>query len=132
MIGLDTNVLVRHLTQDDPVQSPLASAFIEQNLSADTPGVIGHLVLAELAWVLARAYGYTREQVADALHAILTCREFRVETPDEAILALDDYRKGSADFADCLIGRHHRRLGASCTASFDRKAAQSPLFRLLG
>ena len=107
MIGLDTNVLVRYLTQDDPVQSAQANAFIERQLSPAAPGVIGHIVLCEVGWVLSRAYGYTREQVADALGALLTCREFQIESPDLGILALQDYRNGTAVrqlpiFATCI------------------------------
>lgn len=132
MIGLDTNVLVRYLTQDDPVQSPLANAFVEGQLSAAEPGIIGHIVLCEVGWVLSLAYGYTREQVADALGALLSCREFLVESPDLGILALQDYRQGTADFSDYLLGRAHQRQGARHTATFDRKAAQSPQFMLLG
>lgn len=131
MIGLDTNVLLRYLTQDDPLQSAQANAFIEQRLSAAEPGIIGHIVLCEVGWVLSRAYGYTREQVADALGALLTCRDFRVELPDLGILALQDYRHGTADFSDYLLGRAHQRLGARYTATFDRKAAQAPQFNLL-
>ncbi len=131
MIGLDTNVLVRYLTQDDPVQSALANAFIEQRFSAAEPGIVGHIVLCEVSWVLSRAYGYTREQVADALGALLTCREFQIESPDLGILALQDYRHGTADFSDYLLGRAHQRLGALSTATFDRKAAKSPQFSLL-
>lgn len=130
MIGLDTNVLVRYLTQDDPVQSARANALIEK-LSAAESGVIGHIVLCEVGWVLSRAYGYAREQVAVALGALLTCREFRVESPDLATLALQDYQRGTADFSDYLLGRAHQRLGATHTATFDCKAAEATQFRLL-
>ncbi len=131
MIGLDTNVLVRYITQDEPRQSALANDFIEQQLSASRPGVIGHIVLCEVGWVLSRAYRYSREQTAEALGALLTCREFQVESPDLAILALQDYQRGSADFSDYLLGRMHQRLGADHTVTFDRKAADTAQFTLL-
>ena len=131
MIGLDTNVLVRYLTQDDPIQSAQANAFIERQLSPADPGIIGHIVLCEVGWVLTRAYGYTREQVAATLGALLTCREFQVESPDLGILALQDYRHGTADFSDYLLGRTHQRLGARYTVTLDRKAAQAAQFTLL-
>lgn len=130
MIGLDTNVLVRYLTQDDPVQSPLASACIEK-LSADQPAVISHIVLCEVCWVLARAYHYERSQIADTLHAILTCREFSIESADLAILAWQDYQRGNADFSDYLLGRTHQRMGAEYTVTFDRKASQVATFKRL-
>ena len=131
MIGLDTNVLVRYLTQDDPVQSAQANAFVERQLSSAEPGIIGHIVLSEVGSVLSRAYGHTREQVADALDALLACREFQVEAPDLGILALQDYRHGTADFSDYLLGRAHQRLGALHTVTFDHRAAQAPQFTLL-
>ncbi|MBI4998351.1 MAG: type II toxin-antitoxin system VapC family toxin [Rhodocyclales bacterium] len=131
MIGLDTNVLVRYVTQDDPIQSALANNFIEEHLSGERPGIIGHVVLCEVGWVLARAYRYSREQVADTLNALLTCREFQVESPDLAILALQDFRRGNADFSDYLLARTHQRLGAEFTVTFDRKAVDGEQFKLL-
>ncbi|MFZ1386333.1 MAG: type II toxin-antitoxin system VapC family toxin [Thiolinea sp.] len=131
MIGLDTNVLVRYLTQDDPVQSTLATDFIEQQLSTSNLGIISHIVLIEVAWVLNRAYHYSRDQVAQALHAILTCQEFQVETTELAILAWQDYVQGNADFSDYLLARTHQKLGATYTITFDRKAALTPTFKLL-
>ncbi|WP_020558414.1 PIN domain-containing protein [Thiofilum flexile] len=131
MIGLDTNVIVRYLTQDDPIQSPLASTFIEQQLSTNNLGVISQIVLCEVAWVLSRAYHYPREQVAQALHALLTCQEFQVECADLAILAWHDYVQGNADFSDYLLARTHQQLGADYTITFDRKAAHTATFKLL-
>ena len=131
MIGLDTNVLVRYLTQDDPLQSIQANAFVERQLSPAEPGIIGHIDLCEVGWMLSRAYDYTREQVADALGALLTCREFRIESPDLGILPLQDFRHGTADFSEYLLVRAHQRLGARYTATLDRKVAQARLFTLL-
>lgn len=132
MIGLDTNVLIRYLTQDDPTQAATATHCIEQQLSKDQPGIISHVVLCEVGWVLSRAYHYSREQVAEVLNAILTCQEFQVESADLAILAWQDYLQGNADFSDYLIGRTHQRLGASHTVTFDRKASTATTFKLLG
>lgn len=131
MIGLDTNVLVRYITQDDPGQSALANEFIESQLSGERPGVISHIVLCEVGWVLSRAYRYSRDQIADVLNALLTCREFQVESPDMAILALQDFRRGGADFSDYLLARVHQRLGAEYTVTFDRKATDGEQFKLL-
>ena len=65
MIGIDTNVLVRFLTQDDPEQSALASDVFERELSARNPGFIGLVVLAETVWVLQSAYDATSDEVLD-------------------------------------------------------------------
>lgn len=122
MIGLDTNVLVRYLTQDDPVQSAQVNTVIEQ-LSTEQPGAISHIVLCELVWVLSRAYQYSREQVAEVIHAVLTCQEFQTERVDMAELAFLDYQQGNADFSDYLLARRHQQMGAEYTVTFDRKAA---------
>jgi len=111
MIGLDTNVLVRYLTQDDPVQSTQAIAFIERQLSPAEPCIIGHIVLCEVGWVLYRAYGYAREQVVDSLGALLTCRAFRIESPDPVILAFQDYRHGTCRFLRLPLGPRASALG---------------------
>lgn len=124
MIGLDTNVLVRYLTQDDPKQSAQVDAVIER-LSAEQPGVISHIVLCELVWVLARAYQYSRAQITEVIHAVLTCQEFRIERVDMAELAFLDYQQGNADFSDYLLARRHQQMGAEYTVTFDRKAASA-------
>lgn len=95
-------------------------------------GVISHIVLCEVVWVLARAYRYERSQVVEVLQAVLTCQEFVVERLDLAELALLDYREGNADYSDCLLSRLHQSLGAVYTVTFDRKAAaSSSRFRLV-
>lgn len=125
MIGLGTNVLVRYLTQDDPVQSSQVDDVIER-LSTEQPATISHIVLCELVWVLSRAYQYSREQITEVLHAVLTCQEFQVERIDMAELALLDYQQGNADFSDYLLARRHQQMGAEYTVTFDRKAAGAP------
>lgn len=122
MIGLDTNVLLRLLLRDDEAQAAAALRFVEGACSAEAPCLINRIVLIEAAWVLASGYGYGREQVAAILDAVLRTEVFAVENAAEAWAALKDYRGGNADFADCLIGRTNRALGAETTASFDRKA----------
>ena len=124
--------MVRYLTQDDPVQAAVASEFIEQQLAISNPGIISHIVLCEITWVLSRAYHYSREQIAEVINAILTCQEFQVEAADLAILAWQDYLQGNADFSDYLLARTHQYLGASHTVTFDRKAASTVTFKLLG
>lgn len=122
MIGLDTNVLLRLLLRDEEAQAAAALRFVEGACSAEAPCLINRIVLIEAAWVLASGYGYGRQQVAAIVGAVLRTEVFAVENAAEAWAALKDYRAGNADFADCLIGRTNRALGAEATASFDRKA----------
>ena len=84
MIGLDTNVLVRHLIQDEPRQSRVASACIENQCSREEPGFINRVVLCELVWVLESAYGFERARIAPVLESILQTAQFRVEDPQPA------------------------------------------------
>lgn len=90
---------------------------------SEQPGVISHIVLCELVWVLSRAYQYSREQVAEVIHAVLTCQEFLVERVDLAELAFLDYQQGNADFSDYLLARRNQQMGSEYTVTFDREAA---------
>lgn len=123
MIGLDTNVLLRLLLRDDEVQAAAADRFVEAACSPEARCLINRIVLVEAAWVLSSGYGYSRAQVAGILEGILRTEVFAVENAAEAWTALKDYRTGGADFADCLLGRTNRSLGAEKTASFDRRAS---------
>ena len=130
MIGVDTNVLVRYVVQDDPRQAAAASHFIETTLSEDEPGWIASIVLCEFVWVLEAAYGYARNAIAATLERLFEVDRFRVEEPSLAWRALDAYRSG-ADFADALIALGNEHAGCDYTATFDRGAGRLKQFRLL-
>lgn len=131
MIGLDTNVLVRFIVQDDPKQSRAASRLVETKCTADEPGWISQIVLCELVWVLVRGYGYNRDTIASIISRLLTVQELRVENAECAWRALIQYEQGRADFADCLIGEVNRMNGVEVTYTFDQRAADGDLFRLV-
>lgn len=120
MIGLDTNVLVRYLTQDDPGQSARASHLIETQCTRASPGRIAIVVLCELVWVLRGAYRYEKPLIVAALEQILATAELEIESEDTARQALFAYRCGSADFADYVIFVSNRARGCQVTYSFDR------------
>jgi predicted nucleic-acid-binding protein len=131
MIGLDTNVLVRYLTQDDEAQAAVASRLIETQLSAQRPGLIGPIVLCELVWVLETSYGHTRTELAPVLWKLLAAEEFRVQARDEVVIALQAYESTAADFADALLGVLNLRASCEATVTFDKKAARLSTHRLL-
>lgn len=131
MIGLDTNVLVRYIVRDDPVQTALADHCIEHACSRGQPGYVSHLVLAELMWVLGRGYGYPRGMLADVLGTLLSSEELKLQEAPLVRAALGDFSAGVADFADCLIGILHQRAECETTVTFDKKAARLPTHRLL-
>lgn len=130
MTGIDTNVLLRYLVQDDPEQARKATRFIAHQCSADAPALINRIVICELVWVLESAYGYPRETVALVLEKILRTTQFRIEDSQEAWSSLHEYQTG-ADFADSFIAAVNRRLGCEHTVTFDRKASRRQGFAAL-
>lgn len=131
MIGLDTNVLVRYLVRDEPRQTRAATRLLETSCTVETPGFVSLVVLCELVWVLERAYGYPRAQVAAVLRGLLSADDLAVERSELAWQALNAFEEGPADFADFVIGLSAREARAEATVTFDRRAGASPLFRLL-
>jgi predicted nucleic-acid-binding protein len=131
MIGIDTNVLVRYVVQDDARQAAIANQFIETTLSDEEPGWIASVVLCEFVWVLEAAYGYARHSIAPALQRLFEVDRFRVEAPALAWRALGEYRNG-ADFSDALVALANEEKGCGYTATFDRAAAKLKGVRLLG
>jgi predicted nucleic-acid-binding protein len=124
MIGLDTNVLVRYLAQDDREQSRRATRLIEGTLSAEMPGWISIVVLAELVWVMQACYDATREEIASILERLFRVRQLRIQEADAAWQALRAYRGGKSDFADCLIERVGHGEGCDRTVTFDQLAVR--------
>ncbi|SHE58704.1 Predicted nucleic-acid-binding protein, contains PIN domain [Modicisalibacter ilicicola DSM 19980] len=130
MIGLDTNVVVRYVAQDDPQQSPKATAMIE-SLSADEPGFITMVSMVELVWVLQSCYQATKEEVVGVLETILRTRELVVEQAEIVWQALRCFDGAKADFADCLIERCASAAGCSHMVTFDKQAAKAAGMRQL-
>lgn len=124
MIGLDTNVLVRYVMQDEPRQAARAAKLID-SLSAEEPGFVPLVALVELAWVLSGSYGLGRAQVAAALDALLRAKELVLERADIVAQALNRFSTAGADFADALIERSAVAAGCTATMTFDAGAAKA-------
>jgi predicted nucleic-acid-binding protein len=131
MIGLDTNILVRHIVQDDPVQAPKATALIEKHLTEGNPGFISTVVMVETAWVLERSYALADHEIAAAIGPILQIENLIVENQSEVFTAITALKEGRGSFADALIGALSAKAGCSRTVTFDRKALRLPGFELL-
>ncbi|MBI5785389.1 MAG: type II toxin-antitoxin system VapC family toxin [Rhodocyclales bacterium] len=128
MLGIDTNVLVRFLTRDEPGQYERARRIIRQGAS-DPDGIyINQLVLLETEWVLRSAYGLSKAEIVAAISALLDAHELVFEDEPAIEEALFSWKKSNADLADCLIGAKNRRAGCRATATFDAKAAKVPGF----
>jgi predicted nucleic-acid-binding protein len=121
LIGVDTNILVRFVVADDPVQAEEATRFLEQRCSPERPAFVNRVVVAETVWVLERAYRYRREQVVDVLTGLLATSSIVVEDAADVARAVELYRQG-AGFTDALVGVSNARQGCASTATFDRKA----------
>jgi predicted nucleic-acid-binding protein len=130
VIGLDTNVLLRHVMQDDPAQSKKATSIIE-GLTAKEPGYVSHVVLAELAWVLERSYKIPDTTIASTIVGILHIGTFVVQDEEAVVLALRAMSDGRGTFADALISILSERAGCDRTLTFDRRAIGLPGFELI-
>lgn len=120
MTGIDTNVLIRYITQDDPQQAETASQFIEKSCTPEQPGYVNHIVLCEIVWVLQRCYKATPEEALKVIEQILRTEQLRVQEPPVVWLALSATRAGKADFADYLNVSINKKAGCEQTATFDR------------
>lgn len=131
MIGLDTNVLVRFLVQDDQAQAARAQEVIAAAVEAGERLYLNRIVLCELVWVLAGAYEEPKVEIAGTLERLLRAEQIEVERRDEVRRALDRYRSGRGDYADYLIGEGNQRDGCLHTVTFDRDLSKEAGFELL-
>ena len=131
MLGIDTNVLVRYLVRDDEAQFEKASRLIKREIGAGEAVFVSLLVLLETEWVLRSRYGLKKAEIVDAISGLLDATEIQFEAEPAIEESLKFWKDSTADFADCLIGAHNRRLGCRATATFDVKAARLPAFLAL-
>ena len=125
MIGLDTNVLVRYIAQDDVVQSALAVRLIEKQCSPDQPGFVGLITLVELIWVSESCYGATKKNIVDIVRKLLSTKHLLVQDAETVWKALLMFEAGQADFADYLVERVASAAGCTSIVTFDKKAAKA-------
>ncbi len=123
MIGIDTNVLLRYLVQDDPAQSPQATEFIERRLTQQNPGFVSLVSILEIVWVLGCLYKRTRSEIAQHIEMILAADTLEVQNEQEVYQAVVALRSGTGTFEDALIGAIGIWRGCAATLTFDRNAA---------
>ncbi len=125
MIGLDTNVLVRYLAQDDVKQAAAATRLIEKELTASRQGFISLVVLSELCWVLSSIYSATTEELVATVQDLLNTPQFQVERREAvraAIARLKTNPTRKAGLADALIAAIAESEGCTGTVTFDKAA----------
>src|SRR6202161_2718671 len=121
MIGLDTNVLVRYLSQDDPVQSAKATEIIERRLTPKNPGFVSIVAMVETVWVLDRAYSLTAQEISTAVERLLQVEVLAIENEQQVFTAMVALKQGRGSFSDALIAELGARAGCTRTQMFDQR-----------
>jgi predicted nucleic-acid-binding protein len=131
MIGLDTNVVVRYLAQDDPIQSAKATQIFERRLTEQVPGFISLVTMVETVWVLDTVYGLTAREVAQAVERMLQADTLLIQNEQEVFTAMSALKSGQGSFADALVGALVKWAGCGSTLTFDEKAGRLEGFVLV-
>jgi predicted nucleic-acid-binding protein len=129
-IGLDTNLLVRYITNDNPEQANKVEDLFD-SLSNDSTLVINQVVSAELDWVLTHVYDYSKEDFLKVIDQIFATQKITFSNPILVKEACSLYSKSKADFADCYLGIINADSGCETTYTFDKKASELAHFTLL-
>ena len=129
--AIDTNILIRALVSDEPGQFEAVKSLIRESERADEVLYVTTVVLTELVWVLRQRYRLNRSALADRLDQLLASPTFQLERELVVAQALDQYRRGRADFADYLIGAIAQEAGCRDTVTFDQKLRETPGFTVL-
>jgi predicted nucleic-acid-binding protein len=124
MIGIDSNVLVRYLTQDNPGQAAIAAHFVDHELSAERQGHVSLVALAETLWVLQTHYAAGKAALMPMIAALAADPRFRVQDEAALWLALETCESADVDVADALIHQLNALHGCTHTVTFDRKATR--------
>lgn len=132
MIGLDTNVVIRYVTQDDARQAAAATRLFEHVLSGERPGFVSLITLCEIAWVLAECYEADKPRILAVIETLLASRQVAVEESELVWKAVRAWDKSAADFSDALLGQVCVARGCERAVTFDKAAARLPGFELLG
>jgi len=122
-VGIDTNVLLRLLVDDDPAQRERVMRF-GQRQNVEVTGLVTIVSLLEVDWALRSQYGYTKFQSMDAIRQIVSLRGVAIENHDVVVRAIALVRDRNADFADALIAGLSTELDCDATVTLDRRAAR--------
>jgi predicted nucleic-acid-binding protein len=131
MNGLDTNILIRYLTQDDPIQSPKATEIVERRFTRERPGFISLVTMADVVWVLGSVYALADREIADTVERMLQADTLVIQNEQQVYTAMLALRLGWGTFADALIGSLGMWAGCESTLTFDKKALRLAGFELL-
>jgi predicted nucleic-acid-binding protein len=131
MVGLDTNVILRYLLQDDPKQATLANRVVDQVLSDRNPGFISLVSVLEIVWVLRSLLKQTPAEIAIHLEQLLAADSLEVQNEQQVFEASFALKRGTGEFEDALIGALNAWAGCTHTLTFDKRALRLPYFQLI-
>jgi len=130
MIGLDTNVVLRYILQDDPAQSAAANRLLTR-LTEEDPGFISIATTLETVWVLRSFFKFSPQEIANVVSVLLTTESFALQNEQQVFEANYALKRGLGEFEDALIGALNEWAGCTETVTFDRGTARLPHFRVL-
>ena len=131
MTGLDTNVLLRYLLQDDPKQARQANQIIDRQLSEPEPGFVNLATVLEIVWVLRSLLKRSPSQIAAHIEHLLAADSLEVQNEQQVFEAAFALKRRTGEFGDALIGALNVWAGCSHTLTFDRKTARLPHFQVM-
>jgi len=131
MLALDTKILVRLITNDDPAQAQRVQEALDEELEAGHECMVGQVVLCELVWVLGRLYGYSTAQCQQTVGELLGFAGLRFESMPVVMLAFKAWHQHGGDWADHLIGAQMQALGCDAVLTLDQRAGRAATHRLL-
>ena len=131
MIGLDTNVILRYLLQDDPDQARRVNRIVERQLSEENPGFISLVTMLEIVWVLRSLLKRSASEIASHLEGLLAADSLEIQNEQQVFEAVFAIKRGTGEFEDALIGAVNVWAGCSHTLTFDRRARRLPHFQLV-
>lgn len=130
-IGIDTNILIRFITNDDPDQADLVEALFESLQKENATFLVNEVVLAELDWVLTHVYKYSKEGFLKTINQLFETENIAFHNPHLVKKACKLYTHSGADFSDCYISVINNNFGCKTTYTFDKQASQLSSFTLL-
>jgi predicted nucleic-acid-binding protein len=131
LIGVDTNVLLRVLVEDDPAQLRAAETLVNAPERAEDPVFVSPIVLVEIEWTLRRVYRRSKDEILEAMDRLQRHAHIVLDDREAVDAAIVGWRTGKASLADYLIGALARERGARTTMTFDQDAAETGAFTLL-
>lgn len=131
MIGIDTNVLVRFITNDDQALHEKADQFLTTGISSSNRGYVNLVVMCELVWTAKSRYNATRQEISNIVQFLLETDALVIEEHATVVRALQLYNEFKADFEDCLIGELNNKAGCENTTTLDKAVSKLPTFEFL-